>query len=340
MHNKLQATLDKVKSLASMLPFGLKAADDKIVGSASMDGLQNSTTIQQKVESKNVFKDLLKGELTEAVKELRYSSYAISRKADEYDYVKECVRRGKVSFVDELNKGEKHKFTQECKPIYDGFLDSLKAFEDGTENIQKHTLSLAYSDFVKFKMERYAKYVEVDYKGTNDAYTTLRFFATPDPNDQTSVVFSGELKKLKEAFEKGDTKMLDRLTFATSVVTMNFVTYGASNNEPNLIEYMFVRPTLTSVKFYNNEYLLTYKWEECHRVDLTDKYFNQAMADKYAKQARTEYSPSFMQAMEAKYGTKNVEGRGTVYVQTSSGNIEPRTIHFKADGKWTIDEED
>ena len=308
MTNKYQEIIRRVKSLVNMMPFGMKGANDKIMSSDS-DALANSMTIEQKAQSQSVLHDLLNGEETESVKELRYCMYKIDRKAQEYQ------NNRNTKYTPRLQTGDSRKFSQMCKPICDGLSDAIRKVSNGIEMPQEYNLFISYGDFVKFKLERYAKYIDVVYNGKNDAATTLRFYTVPDINDQTSVAFVNEMRKLKDAFDKGDAKELERLSFATTVLTMNFTTYKASNNEPDLVSYMFMRPTLSDVKVYNDEYYLTYTWKECHRLDLTEKYFNENMANKYAVKAKKDYAPSIAEKLsemantsQAVHGIKSDNG--------------------------------
>ena len=66
------------KKIDNLLVNSNKEADNKIDGSLS---------IEQESESKSVYDDLLRGEVTERVRELRHEMYYSERKSKEYLYI-------------------------------------------------------------------------------------------------------------------------------------------------------------------------------------------------------------------------------------------------------------
>lgn len=75
----------KIKLTFFYLFQGLISAD-KLIRNNKEDEINVNSNIEQQVEQQSVFKDLLKGELTEEVKELRHEMYYSERKSCEYVY--------------------------------------------------------------------------------------------------------------------------------------------------------------------------------------------------------------------------------------------------------------
>jgi anti-sigma28 factor (negative regulator of flagellin synthesis) len=69
-----------IKSLFYALPFGLKAADSEIMSSGDISNGED-TTVEKKVSQNTLMEALLRGELTEEVKEFRYGTYKIDENA-------------------------------------------------------------------------------------------------------------------------------------------------------------------------------------------------------------------------------------------------------------------
>ena len=72
---------------------------------------------------------------------------------------------------------------------------------------------------------------------------------------------------------------------ASSMVSISFVTSKATNDEPDLISYNFVNPTLEKIEDGNAEIILTFKWEFCFAKDLRTAFFDAGMQKKYDEKA-------------------------------------------------------
>ena len=68
------------------LPFGMKAADEEIMGGNSSSS-DDGQSVHQQVSDERVAKHLLKGEITQPVKELRYRTYKVDDEAKNYEYL-------------------------------------------------------------------------------------------------------------------------------------------------------------------------------------------------------------------------------------------------------------
>ena len=76
---------DKISNAWTRLMFGLKNTENELFTQlgASQD---TGTSINHEASSHRVSQALLKGELTQEVKELRYRTYTIDREAKSYEY--------------------------------------------------------------------------------------------------------------------------------------------------------------------------------------------------------------------------------------------------------------
>ena len=77
--------LNKIKKYLYGFFYGLKNADSEMFTSKHSSS-SDSSYIQQ-IKETNVGKDLLKGEVTQEVEDLRYSTYAVYREANQYEYI-------------------------------------------------------------------------------------------------------------------------------------------------------------------------------------------------------------------------------------------------------------
>jgi len=276
------------------LPFGLKAAGDEIMGSGEAD--QAGTEVNQQVTDKRVAKHLLKGEVTQEVEELRYRTYRVANESEKYKYV-----GNGVAIKEEKEKPKdktRFKFSQENENICQSVLDTMNQI--GNYGIERYRLEIDYNSFVRFKVEKFAKKIDVDIdEKIGKVETTLHFNTEPDPYDAASMPFINELKKLLNANEYE----ISRNEIATSIYNLSFTTYKAYN-EDDLVNYSFIKGgKFKEFKQDGYEYLLTLEWNEYFRLptDLESKYYSKSMAEKYAKKERKDVAPEMINSERKRY---------------------------------------
>ena len=261
---------NKIASVANAVAFGMKAAGDEIMGPA--EATDGGTVIQQTVQDKRVAKHLLKGELTEEVKELRYRTYAVDKASHDYKYVANGVAVKK-------NPTEKTgKFSLEVKLVPDSVLETLRNV--GKRGFEFYNINVKYNCFPRFKLEQFACELFVDTKAKT---TKLSFGSIPDPYNAKSGPFIGELRLCEE---RGD---INRRELGDSLEELSFVTYKA-NGEDDLIHYTFKGLLNASIEFSQSDwcYYITYTWNEVEATDLTEKFYHEGLAEKYANKERKD----------------------------------------------------
>lgn len=276
------------------LPFGLKAAGDEIMGSGEAD--QTGTEVNQQVTDKRVAKHLLKGEVTQEVEELRYRTYRVANESENYKYV-----GNGIAIKEEKEKPKdktRFKFSQENENICQSVLDTMN--QVGNYGVERYRLEIDYKSFVRFKVEKFAKKIDVDIdEKIGKVVTTLHFNTEPDPYDAASMPFINELKKLLNANEYE----ISRNEIATSIYNLSFTTYKAYN-EDDLVNYSFIKGgKFKEFKQDGYEYLLTLEWDEYLRLptDLESKYYSKSMAEKYAKKERKDVAPEMINSERKRY---------------------------------------
>jgi len=277
------------------LPFGLKAAGDEILGSGEAD--QVATEINQQVSDKRVAKHLLKGEVTQEVEELRYRTYRVANESENYKYLGNGVT---VKEEKERPKDKtRFKFSQENENVCESVLSTIN--QVGKYGIEKYRFEIDYNSFVRFKVEKFAKKVDVDIdEKIGKIETTLHFSAEPDPYDGTSMPFINEIKKLLDAKSEYE---VSRNEIATSIYNFSFTTYKAYN-EDDLVNYSFIKGgKFKAFKQEGYEYLLTLTWDEYLRLplDLESKYYSKSMADKYARKEKKDVALEMVNSERKRY---------------------------------------
>lgn len=302
MKNKLKNWFYRI---AYALPFGLKKADSEIMG-GQHDNTDNQS-IQQETSDERVGKHLLKGELTQSVKELRYRTYKVEDESKNYEY----IGNGNVIRKDSKKRTLKHiHFSQECKLLPSDVLEELERV--GNYGTEEYTLNVTYNNpLVRFKLEQFATQIDVDLKNGSDvsgfpyfeeATTSLHFSSIPNGYEKKSAPFINELKKLLTVID--NVKKLDLTAnkseisaeifshneLASSMNSLSFTTFKATNDEPDLNVYSFVNPTVIDGKEENNEIIITFKWLLCTCIDIKSKFYDATMDEKYQNKAPKDIS--------------------------------------------------
>ncbi len=278
------------------LPFGLKAAGDEIMGGGEADS--QGTTINQQVTDQRVAKHLLKGEVTQEVEELRYRMYKVENESKNYKYLGNGVA---VKEEKPVNKGEKtkFKFSQDNELLCESVSDALK--QVGKYGMDSYRLQFDYKEFSRFKLDKFAKRVDVNInEAIGKIETAIHFSTEPNPYDATSMPFINEIKKLL-----GDNSeyFISKHEIASNILNLSFTTYKA-NNEDDFVNYSFINgATFKDFKEENYEYILTLTWGEYLRLplDLESKYYSKTMAEKYEKKERKDVAPEMVNTERKRY---------------------------------------
>ena len=155
-------------------------------------------------------------------------------------------------------------------------------------SIEKYLITVEYKNTVRIKADGFIKLIDVYIEEGKKSRTTLHFDDIRNPQVFTSKPFITELEKLEEAFSNNDAYALKRFDLVDSISSITFTTYKATEKMPDVITYSFVTPTLIDVKHENGEFILVYEWEIYGVIDLTSKFFNAQLEDKYKKKAKKD----------------------------------------------------
>jgi len=165
----------KIKLFFIYLFHGMKAADDVLVTS-NKDISTGGSAEEEKIEENNLYASLLKGEVTQEVKDLRYEMYESVKSSKDYkviDYSGTAVKRNHMLLkppmkIDEED-GLKVVLIQDNKVHIQGAYSSLenieKVVKTRTEADAEHTFKATHEYMVRNKLETYARKVVVKQTG-------------------------------------------------------------------------------------------------------------------------------------------------------------------------------
>lgn len=252
------------------LPFGMKAANDEMFSQKTSINTDN-VGVHQVIQENNIGKDLLKGEVTQQVEELRYRTYKVERESNKYEYLGDGVAVKKDKKVFDINTIH---FKQNNQYLYKSIYDELNRVDVKQYGVDEYTLSIVYDSQPKFKLEKYCTLFEFD----KDTFK-MHFEKLPNKNDITSYGFIKEIDYI--------TKNINRTTDYTDLKIVRFVTYK-TDNEDDFIEYNCHELLLTQIIETDKEYIFEYDINWFERNDLTEKFYSKTMDDKYKNKEKKE----------------------------------------------------
>lgn len=283
--------ISKIHSLCEGLFYGMKATEDITLKQSGSSHQLDGVTIQQRVEDSRVSKALLKGELTQAVEELRDRTYRVDREAKGYKYYTPilALKRDKMDtkFVKYWNDDNLEVVTIQPNEINDDGINSVNPDEEGIYEGYKllnkrhnYRIKLTRGNFTpRYYIEDYIKRVVV--RKIDDEHSMLDLYVSiyPDDKDFKSKGFVKEIEKIKNDKLRSDVIDFETLSFVTNHA------YGYND----MVEFSFDNIHLSYVNKYDGHYVISLKSRNVRfGSDLMKKYFSKSMDDKYKTKAKKD----------------------------------------------------
>ena len=292
--NGIKKFLNKIRFNCSILFNswfrGMKSADDKTMG-VMKEGKSVDNAIEEQIQEQGVLNDLLRGEVTQEVMELRDSNYRVLKHADDYSYLGNgnVVKKVQNMLQQDLKvfNPEEYKILviQDNKLIVKGVIEASESYNLDKEgdtvkddNNISYTIKIERDVFPRFLIEKYVKKIVVresddEHKLTIDLYCSS-YARQFNPTDS---LFINEMmniygKKVKNI----DTVDIDALEFVTDKA------YGVDD----ITLYRFENMVYQGMNMYDKDFVITYKaYPVCDGIDLTEQYKTKEMDEKYATNA-------------------------------------------------------
>lgn len=272
-----------------------KNTETQVLTQGGIDSADGGMVIVQDVKqgAHALSKALLRGELTEEVKQLRYRNYKVDREAKKYKYFAPTLALKK-------KEGKDNKFISYDKsdglevitiqynyPLSEDILNAINQIEDGGRGKgPKYNIEIERRFRPRFKVEEFLKKVVVKRLDETHAILDLyfskypeRFFRTSDDKSFRSKVFIHEIENIRDNKVKSDILEMEQL---------RFVTKNAYKRD-DLFEYVFRNIWFREVAEFDGDYILRFKASIEHDgIDLTAAYYNKAMDEKYQNKEKKE----------------------------------------------------
>lgn len=302
MLKKIKKTISK---FLYALPFGLKAGDE-VITAPTVDGSEGAGIHQQKV-TKNVLNDLLEGRLTEEVQALRYSTFLVEERANDYKY----VGGGRAKRVEKPKSIRKFKMGN-IDLVYtdDESLDMICKEKYGPTGLPtRKAIQVTNRDSVtRFKLDGYINSICVNLD-SNPMTIELRF-----ENDMRSRLmrpFINHLRdimgKLNEGKEEVVKKTISNEDVLSGIEKIEFTTYGCSNNIPNGIHYVLYGIKFKEFKDEAEYVSIVYtvdRYEDGKK--LSEQYYSEKQDKRYQNK---EMKPGAAALIDIANANKSLEGK-------------------------------
>lgn len=286
----------KVKYFFKSLFYGMSAADNVVFGNGDDS---SSIVINKEVQDKRVSKDLLKGEVTQEVEELRYRTYKVDRESKNFEYFSPTLAKKKdindSKFVTYENSDNLEIITIQPnvfmkENIYDAIKDisseDMKEFIDdnGVKRVgvnvgrfkqqKKYTINLQRSEYAipRYYLEEYITRLVVK-KYTEEHKYILDFYVSKYPNilDLKSKGFVREIERIKDEGWKSDIIEFNGVHFITS----------HAYQMDDMVEFNFKYPTFKEIIEFDGHYIIRYKATLNKQHDMMKDFYSKSMDEKY-----------------------------------------------------------
>lgn len=288
----------KLKLFIKQFFFGLRKADD-ILTSQDVSNLNGGVSIQQKKEATSLSEALLRGELTQEVKELRHRMYKIERETEYFtDKITEKLHKRTEKNYTIRKELEEYdvKNGYEVKLIQHNFTDGIntsdslsfftnnntisgKDLSSNEKNLRKFTINVLYSEPSRVHIGRFIK--SVKYKTKDEKhYVDISLSKYKLEGDVISSFILSKLNNTnKEELNRLDFLKISKIDFIT------FKCYKATNS----MYYSFDNLTYEDFYEYDGNYYVTYRLEkEPEVIDMYEQYRVEELDKKYENKERKQ----------------------------------------------------
>lgn len=291
-----------IKLFFYSLFYGMKAADD-VLTTNNKEISSGGAVEEQKVEQNNLYASLLKGEVTQEVKDLRYEMYESVKQSKDWKYVGngQAVKRNHMLVkspmkIDEED-GLKVVLIQDNKVYVQGADSSIdnidKVLKIRTEADAEHTFKATHEYLVRHKIETYARKLVVKLTGEENKFK-LDFYLSEYPveNDPRAVYVVKELESLYNS--------KSRTSDLIDLITLTFTTDKAYGDDDWKI-YDFKIIDYIGIKKFDGNYIISFYASLPNGIsDTTDGFNDEESVKKFKnKEPRKKNAISLGDALDA-----------------------------------------
>lgn len=271
--------INKIKKYIYGLFNGLSVADREI--STNTNNINETVSIEKHQEASSMADAMLKGEVTEEVKEMRHRNYKVSRESEHFSY---------------LGNGLAVKNDDKLKPHYRGLAfggvsdvllvqDNSLVYNNVYEELERvnsyggqrnYVIKCERDCLTRFRLEEFTQKLIVK-KTDNKDKVKLQFYVSQYHKDDNLILTKGFLNEIEAVFNKK--KPSDNDIF--NIKTVWFITQNAYNSD-DLFKYEYINISFETIENYEGCYVIIFNGDvSVNGEDLTKKYYNKTVEERY-----------------------------------------------------------
>lgn len=295
-----------VNNIVTGVMFGMKNTEDLILKQIGKDS--NNINITQEANTNRVSHALLKGELTQEVKELRYRTYKVSREARWYEYFSPTLAK-KIDKQD--SKFVKYENSENLEVItiqsnHRNIMGINETFKNAEkigdkyyfrETEKTYTINIKRNLIPRFRIEEFATRIVV-FKTNIDNQIKFDLYVSIYPDDKVFISkgFVREIQKIKSDNIKSDVVEFEELSFKTL----------DAYKLDDMLEFVFNNITYEKIIEYDGYYVIRFKANVVKNgEDKMKEFFNQEVEDKYNKKEKKTRTLDLTETFTEKYVCEN-----------------------------------
>ena len=267
---------DKIKTI-----IGGAVSGGDVLASSKLEITPLTSIVYQKEQGSKLMNDLIKKEVTEEVKQLRYRTYWVEEESYKYG----VNSQGQTFHIyPEFTKpnvfeeeGKRVLLVQNTEPISSGVDNNVQIQKEGVKFKQYYPLLLIRDDtFPKFQFEKFCKQVVLK-ECENSYQLDLYMNIVPSTDDRLERNLTLDLEKVFNKILKID--YLDDFT------TIEFTTKNSWGSQ-NHIRNKFKVICNTGINKFSSFYVLSYKVNLIEQENMISKYYNENISKEYENKAK------------------------------------------------------
>lgn len=253
---------------------GLHQADKVAFGSKE-EALNKDSSFEQQQEQDCVWNDVLKGELTQRVKDLRYSTSHVVRESAKYQYVGNGIIQKRNMFE---YKGNAHNPEDyEIVLVQDNACITQGVFQ--TNPIKEYTIKLRSDYKFKYNLDSYTKKIVVRRNiESGELFLDVYFSDYLEKYNNEHKFIIAEIKRIFNG---------DRRSDILSIKEVNFITSKAFGDNDG-VSYRFKVINFSDMAKFDGNSVFTFKVKEAEKYDLINLVYDKKSAEKYETKSPRE----------------------------------------------------
>lgn len=303
-----------IKLFFISLAWGMKGAD-KLLSVSNKDNEGGDLAgIEQQKAQENVYANLLRGEVTQEVKELRHEMYYAERKSHDYVYAGGGHAQKRNDIFDysgniETSDGFKVQIVQENKEDASSLIEN-GIYSTGTEvefdekakgdlrlkEQRKFTIMIKRDFFPSFRLEQYATKLVV--KRIDEKHALLDIYV-PDGRKQFDNVHKLFLKSVEKIY------MGDKRSDIVDFQALSFISSNAYGTD-DLKFYEYDNIKFDNIISFDGSYVLRFTADVVtDGFDMIEEFYDEAAAEKSKNHAPRKNAPTV--SLESAIEAQNAE---------------------------------